>query len=351
MDNLGDSSGANIIIGHGLMPDDGRWEITGKKIWRALEDDIDVRASFNQFQISNNQKELQAVIDLTSKYIDMETSLPTLFQGEKGESPETLGATNIMVDANNVALRGRVKLYDDAITRPHLTRYYHWNMQYNPKAEIKGDFNVDARGTSVLLQKDQQAQTLMSLMAAKKDPDFNLLVDWEKATKQMLSSMRLDILKSEEDLIKAKQQRSQKPPPQDPRIQTAQIRSQAEIEKVRMTQEADAQEIQTKNQIHGLEMKIKMEEAERERQHDVAIETMRVNVKMMELSQSMNLSLDQIKASLMQSSMTLKTKTAGDQAKMDLQRELSQGGKAAEQVVTPVSEPAQRAKPGHAFED
>jgi len=31
MDNAGDSAGANIVLGSGVEPDDGRWEITGKK--------------------------------------------------------------------------------------------------------------------------------------------------------------------------------------------------------------------------------------------------------------------------------------------------------------------------------
>jgi len=42
-----------------------------------------------------------------------------------------------------------------------------WNMQYNDKAEIKGDFNVDARGASVLLAKDQQAQSLTEVFSER----------------------------------------------------------------------------------------------------------------------------------------------------------------------------------------
>ena len=60
----------------------------------------------------------------------------------RGVVGETLGATNIMVDSNNVTLRSRVKLWDDNITIPHLTRYYDYNMQYHKDDSIKGDFKV-----------------------------------------------------------------------------------------------------------------------------------------------------------------------------------------------------------------
>lgn len=338
MDNAGDSAGANIILGPGVQPGDNRWEITGKKIWRLLDDDADVRKVFNQFQITSNQRDLQAIIDLALRFVDMETSLPMLFQGEKGEAPETLGATNIMVDSNNVALRSRVKLYDDQVTRPHLRRYYDWNMQYNNNSEIKGDYNVDARGTSVLLQKDQQAQTLMQVLAAKADPDINLIVDWEEAARQLFTALKLDILKSDEDLEKAKQDRAQQPQVQDPRIQAAQIKTQGELQKAQLVQQSDAQEIQAKAQMTMQELQARFDDAERNRQHERAIEEMKLNVKMMELSQSQGISLEKIKADLMQSSMKLKTQVA-----------LTRKDGSAPQIATPVVEPPERAEAGHAY--
>ena len=238
MDNAGDSAGANIVFSNKLVPVDGRWEITGKKIWRFLDNDditeADVRKAFSQFQIANNQNQIQAIIEIALKFVDMETAMPMLFQGEKADAPETLGATNIMVDSANIALRSRVRLFDDNITKPHLTRYYDWNMQYNEDPEIKGDFSVDARGTSVLYEKDQQARTLMQVMAMKQDPDFNLKVDWDKAVDQVLSSLRLDIAKSEEDLTAEKEKRSkmaQQGQQGDQTLLAAKIRSDTELKK------------------------------------------------------------------------------------------------------------------------
>ena len=331
MDNAGDSSGANVIIGSGVEPDDGIWELTGKKIWRGTGEVEDVQKAFAQFQVTNNQEELQNIIDLALRFIDMETSLPMLFQGEKGEIPETLGATNIMVDANNVALRTRVKTWDDQITRPHIGRYYDWNMQYNKNNEIKGDYNVDARGTSVLLEKDQRAQSILEIMEIKQDPEMSDMVDWKKALKQLLVSRRLDILKSDEEL-KTQDEQPPEQPPQDPRvegnIQVATIRAEGDLQKAELVQESDMSELEFKAQ-----------EAEIQRQHEREMAAIDFQVKQMEYAEKSGLSLEKIKADL--------TKEA---AKINLQRELSGPTGKGEQVVTPVSEPAGRAPEGEAFQ-
>src|SRR5690606_30913361 len=60
----------------------------------------------------------------------------------------------------NVVFRRIVKSFDDDVTTPDIRRFYDWNMQFNPKPEIKGDYGVDARGSSVLLVREMQAQNL-----------------------------------------------------------------------------------------------------------------------------------------------------------------------------------------------
>jgi len=338
MDNAGDSAGANIVLGSGVEPDDGRWEITGKKIWRATGESEDVRQAFAQFQIANNQVELQNIIELALRFIDMETSLPMMFQGEKGEIPETLGATNIMVDANNVALRSRVKTWDDRITRPHITRYYSWNMQYNEDPEIKGDYNVDVRGTSVLLEKDQQAKSLFQVFQAKQDPDIKALVDWKKAIKALFSAMHLDILKSDDE-IKADEEK-QTEQPKDPRIAAAEIRAQTEMEKAEMSQKGQNEEFKLRRDATISELQEKAKDAEAERQHEKEIKGIDYQIKIMEFSSKSGISLDKIKADL-----------ATNSAKMNLQRDLSSQKGGGEQIIEPVSEPAGKAKDGRAFED
>jgi len=325
LDNGRDSSGANVVVGKGIEPGDGTWELTGKKIWRFTGTDPDVRKAFAQFQLANNQKELQAIIELALKFMDMETNIPVLFQGEKGEMPETLGATNIMVDSNNVAFRDRVKLWDDNITKKHMTRYYHWNMQYNENADIKGDYNVIPKGTSVLLVRDQQAQSLIQLMALRGDPKVDAEVDWGKAVRELFRSLKLDVLKSDEDKKADEEAQRNQPPPQDPRIEAVKIRAEGEMAKAQLVQESDQQELQ---------MKAGMSEVDRD--HEMQIKQLDMQIEMMRLSQSSGMALDKIKAEL-----------AKEASKQNLMRELAD--KKTAELTTPPVEPPGKAPEGKAY--
>lgn len=330
MDNAGDSSGAMIAIANGVMPADGVWEVTGKKIWLGDDSQADMRKAFHAFQIENNQKDLQAIIELSLRFIDMETNMPMIFTGEKGELPDTYGATKILVDSNNVAFRSRVKLWDDSITSPHLTRWYDWLMQYGQKEENKGDYNVDARGISMLREKDQQTQDIKELLAIRADPELSDLIDWEKNLKKILGARNLE-MNSEEKIAENRKKRSQQPPPADPSLEVAKVRTEGEMAKAQMVQASDREELQFKAELAKIEHEQKMQLA--------AIEQ---NIKMIELSATSGMALDKIKAQL--------TETA---AKLNLQKELAYAKdvKEAESVATPLAEPAGRAKEGHSYQD
>jgi len=96
-----------------------------------------------------------------------------------------------------------VKNYDDDITRPFIKRMYDWNMQFNPKEDVKGDFSIDARGTSSLLVKEQQAANLMNLMNIAASPLLQPLTNTAALYRKVVSSMQLEadeIVKTTEEI-------------------------------------------------------------------------------------------------------------------------------------------------------
>ena len=328
MDNAGDSAGANIVIGGSLEPIDGTWEITGKKLWRSTDESIPIDRQFGQFQIENNQQDLQRIIELALRFADMETQIPMLFNGERGELPETLGATNIMVDSSNVALRSRVKRWDDSITRPHITRYYDWNMQYNEDDSIKGDYKVDPRGTSVLLERDQESQDIKDLMQLRADPEIRDMVDWKKAIKKLFFARKVDVLLPDDKIEANEETRKSSPPPMDPTLQAAQLRSQAELQKAQITQQSAMTELQ-----------FKAVEAEKDRAHEQTLKLIDREIKAMELSSSTGVELEKIKKELT----IVATQVA-------MAKDKSLQGKSP-QLTEPPLEPPEKAAPGRAFPD
>lgn len=337
MDNGADSAGANIIVGDGIEPDDGLMEVTGKKLWRA-DADTDVSKQFAQFQIQNNQNELQAIIELALRFSDIESSVPLLFQGEKGEMPETLGATNIMVDSSNVALHIRVKRWDDQITRPHLKRYYDWNMQYNPKPEIKGDFDVDPRGTSVLFMRDQQAPILAQLLSMKENPDVDLYTDWKKVMEQLYRAHHLDVMKSDADIAKAEEEQKNAPPPAEPVVEAAKIKAQSAAQLQQAELAAAAKQSDADRQLQ-LVIAHSTEYIEQMKQQGASAETI-AQLKGMLAATTMKLNV-QRELSMADIAHSKDTELASHM--VDLHKHNTQ-------VITPPTEPVGRAKNGHAFQ-
>ena len=329
MDNAGDSSGANIVCGASLEPMDGNWEITGKKLWKSTDETLRIDKQFGQFQITNNQNELQAIIELVLRFADMESQLPMLFNGEKGELPKTLGATNIMVDSANVALRSRVKLWDDAITRPHISRYYDWNMQYNEDDTIKGDYKVDPRGTSVLLEREQEWQSIKEILEVRADPELSSMIDWKKAITKFFTARRIDIMLPDDKIAENEEARKQQPPPTDPALQVAKMRADGEITKVQAVQQAEMAELQ-----------FKAEQANLDRQQEIQLKLMDRDMKAMELSQTSGIALDKIKAEL-----TIVAQKLNTQVAMATDKSL----KPSPQLTEPIVEPAPKAKTGYAY--
>jgi hypothetical protein len=321
MDNAGDSSGANYVFGPGIQPIDGHWELTGKKGWRLQSGGIDdVKKAFNQFQVQNNQAELQNVIEMALQFADLETGIPTIFQGEVQKTPETLGATNIMVDSSNIGLRQRVKLFVDDVLDPLLTRFYHWNMQFNEDEEIKGDYQVDAHGPGVLLERDTQTQSLIQLFQLKGDPDVSMVTDWEKVVKQLFQNQRLDVMASEEEIAQRKQQQQQAQQPA-PQVQSAQIRAQTEIQKAQLDAQSNVKEEQ-----------MKMARSQADNKTKIAIAQIEKEISIMEMAQNTKLTIEEINAKLTEAREKMKVDMATESAKLNTQKELS--------VMSQVTEPA-----------
>lgn len=164
MDNAGLATGPQVVIDSTLIePQDGKWELTPRKIWRAKKSIPRETQAFDSFNVDMHQTELTNIISLAKQFIDDMAFMPQIAQGELGALPKTLpvGTTILAMNSANVVFRRIVKNFDDDVTTPNIRRFYDWNMQHSTKQAIKGDYCIDALGSSVLLVREMQAQNLM----------------------------------------------------------------------------------------------------------------------------------------------------------------------------------------------
>ena len=314
MDNAGVSSGPLIVIKPGaIQPADKQWQLSSRKIWYATDDIDDVRKAFSTFEFNSHQVELAGIIKMATELADAETGVPTIMQGEKGAAPDTVGGMQMLMNSANVVLRRLVKQFDDMITKPHIRRYYDYNMMYNEDEEIKGDFTIDARGSSALVVRDIQNQSFLNLLAAGANPIYGMYLDTQKLFEKALQAQHIDpaeVFKPEEEIEQIKEAQKQaaaQGPAPDPAMAVAQMRAEAEMQKTQLQNQGDLQELQVRQAIAAQEADLRIMQLEMTRE-----------IEMLKLSNSQNISLEKIKAQLADTAMKERSRKELFAAERDL---------------------------------
>lgn len=163
MDNAPLSAMPQIVYNPDIVePADGTYNMVGGKVWKLKQNLQANQRAFDLFDIPTRQADLAGIIELASKFIDDEVGFSQLAEGQQGnEITKTSSGMAMLMNSTDVMMRRVVRNIDDDMTVPNVRRIYHWLMQHSPKEEIKGDYEVDARGSSVLLVRELQQQNLI----------------------------------------------------------------------------------------------------------------------------------------------------------------------------------------------
>jgi hypothetical protein len=321
LDNAGWFGGPQVVMNRKkLEPADGKWEMRGPKLWWYTgAEDLDMGRLFAIHEISSHQGEYANIIKMGMDFLDNETALPQLAQGEQGNTTDTLGGMNLLLNASNVLIRRKLKCFDDQATIPHIGRYVDWNMQYNPKPEIKGDFEVQARASGALFDTEIQNRAASNLMQLALHPELaHGMKKWD-AVRRVIRASRFDpahfVLPDAEIEAKEKQMREQAGQQQDPRIAVAQLNAQVAQMRIQA-------EMQDKAADRELKMMIAQIDAELAKEG---------------LTSDQQKVLSEIKGRLSETVIKVRA-----QAQM-------QAEDRARQMLAPPVEPAGRAQPGKAF--
>lgn len=327
MDNAGLAAGPQIVLRHGVRPTNGIYEIKPLKVWQE-ENDTGVAGTgkpMDSIVIPMLQVELMQIIQFGQKLAEDVTGLPMLMQGQQGAAPDTVGGLQILNNNANSVLRRIARLFDSSITEPHIRRYYAWLMEYGGDDDAKGDFQIVARGSSALVERDIQSQEMVNIVQLCLNPAFGK--NPAKAMDEYLKSRRFDP-KAFDYTDQEKEEMANRQPPEDPRVTAAKIMAQSRGQDLDKKLSADQQAQQ-----------IEAQERERDRQMEMLMAQMDVEMEAQKQAGQETMSLQDIKALLATTVMKLNT-----------QKQLSAMNNVAKQASTPPTEPAGRAKAGEAYE-
>lgn len=353
MDNAGLASGPQIVVRRGVTPENGIWEITPLKMWKEDDDAATQNAApFSAVVIPMLQVELMNIVQMGMKMAEDVTGLPQLMQGSQGTAPDTVGGMTILNNNANAVLRRIARLFDSCITEPHIRRYYDWLMEYGEDPEEKGDFQIVARGSTALVERDIQNREMVSVLQLCLNPAYGK--NPAKAMDEFLKSRRFNPTAfdyTEEELAAKKQQ----PQPQAPAVQVAQIRAQVDMAKTDKIIAKDVQIAQVENQTaqHRITVDtdrdtVLVNSEIQKNQQDAQFRReelqMKLQLAQLDYASKHQIKLEDVKAKLADTSMKLAvTKDLAVAAHM------MNGQKVAKPVISPTIEPAGQAPDGQSF--
>jgi hypothetical protein len=147
--------------------------------------------------------ELLSIIDAFKQFGDEETTLPTWMIGQMVNN-ETAQATSGRMATITISIKDVVKNFD-TFTEKIVRDLYAWNMEFNPRPDIKGDFKCKARGVSSLVMKEIRMQALNQLSTTMTPEDW-VYVDRREFLKEKFKAHDINVaLKTEEEADKIRQ--------------------------------------------------------------------------------------------------------------------------------------------------
>lgn len=293
MDNGGLTLAPQIVVNSAAVrPTDGKWTMTPRKVWELTDRARSVNEVFGTFNIDSRLNELVGLYNQAREMADELVNLPLIAQGDQAPHlTQTAKGMSILMNAANTVMRRAVKNWDDDVTKPMLTRFYDWNMQFSEKQEIKGDLFVVARGTSAMLEREAQTEKLMGLMNIA--PAFGGLIKMPEVGKKLVQAMNLpaeELIMSEQEIAQMQQQSQQQPNPEQLKAQVEQAKLQSDAQKIQVQAQNNQMDYETERSRQQLAM-AKM-------QADMQLQQQKMQMELQKMAYERGVTIEQLRAQL-----------------------------------------------------
>lgn len=206
LDNAAISAGPQIEANLDLLAEDeDPTEVFPFKVWLRSGSGADATApAIRVNPVPSHTNEFLAMNEVLEKYGDEVTTIPRYMWGDNpgGGAGRTASGLSMMLGSANITIKDQVKNFDNGITKPFIAAMYHWNMQFNEDETIKGDFGVNAQGSSSLIAKEVYSNSLMQLANIAGSPQYANLIKPANILRSIVEVLDLDT----KDLIKSDQE-------------------------------------------------------------------------------------------------------------------------------------------------
>jgi hypothetical protein len=179
MDNSASTAGPVFEVNRDLL---ARGEDVGpihafKTIYREGTGPDAQAPAVRDIQIQSHIAELTSVVSMFRQNLDTESTLPswTMGQPEKlGEAFRTSNNMSMMTGGATTITKDIVRSFDKFVSSI-IQSLVEWNMEFNEREDIKGDFQVRAKGSRSLVAKEVRGQAIEQFMQTLQPDERALL--------------------------------------------------------------------------------------------------------------------------------------------------------------------------------
>jgi len=141
--------------------------------------------------VSNENLQL---FDKARQLADESTGLPSFAHGQTGVSGvgRTASGISMLMNAASGSIKTVIKNVDDYLLKPLGEGLFRFNMQFNFNPEIRGDLEVNARGTESLMANEVRSQRLMQFLQTASSPALAPFAKFNYIIREIAKAMELD---------------------------------------------------------------------------------------------------------------------------------------------------------------
>lgn len=270
MDNMAATAGPIFEVNTDLLPS-GRKTIGPIHAFMTIEREGDsVEAQYPAVRAITTEShvgEILNIISMQRQQLDIESNLPAFTMGNiqepLGEAFRTTNNMSMMMGSANMVTKDTVRAFDK-FTTSLVGSLLSWNMEFNDKEEIKGDYQVVAKGNLSLVAKEIRGAALDQFITTLSEEEraildtYGVLIDRLRA--RDLPTDRVLPRKEAEQVLAQMREAA---------AQNAQIEQDQVVSKTE-EQSAKAEKTQTETQVLAASADATIEEILSRAEHNLA---------------------------------------------------------------------------------
>jgi len=219
LDNASLTSGPQVAMYQNwIQPADGKYSLSPNKVWLLNDPTVKISDAISFFTPTNVIGNIMPVLELARMFAEEESATTGLATGlQSPQNAETASGQLVALQNGTPILDFMGEEWDDYITEKNIRRMYAWNMQYNEKEQIKGNYSIDVRSSSDYKNKQMHIRDLERLsMEVSQNPALAAWINVDQLQIARLNLMKLPhskIVRTKEEYAQAQQAMAQQPDP------------------------------------------------------------------------------------------------------------------------------------------